>query len=1083
MNMTKKLFVFFALIVTVSGLAYGQDSSNTTTQQRRKVVKKTASKTSRAAAKKAKKGGETVNQLLQTLGTRGKNTNIAIKKHNAALPEVQHEAKAPVPLSQVKPPRSNELFHDTGTDEEKLEQITEQGIQELYKLTQQYSKSPNRGELWLRLAELYVEKAKYIEYRLQKEYDDKLALYLAKKGPKPVLNLAQSREYNVKAIRLYEFYVHDFPKSPKIDQALFFLGYNYVELDQVKKGVAYYQRLTKEYPNSPYVSEAYFALGEYYFDNDKWADSLKSYTAVLGNRRARLYTFALYKIAWCQYRLGRAGQGLKTLEQVVALSRAPQGGVGPDGHKMVSKIRLGSEALKDIVLFYADVGNYKTAKDYFFQIGGEKAQYVMLEKLAYLLSDSGRKDEAMYLFKELLEYNPTAPKAFDYQYQIVVNLSTSKNQGLYRNELYSWIDNFGPESEWAKTNAQNKKLLDDSYTLRESALRNFVILLHKNAQNTQRKNDLAATRQAYEFFLSKFPDAPKSNEMRFFYAELLYSLADFPDAAREYRTVADKEPKGKYFEQAVLNTLLALEKGLKNDDQIRELVGENLGPVPFGPAELAFMDSGERYLKFFPKGEKAVDVKFKMGRLHYAYNHFDDAIKVFKQLVADHPHSPYAVYAANLILDIYNLRKDYTSLAREGKAFMHNKALIEAGFQTDVRDLVEKASFKKAQDLEVQKDYEGSAKSFSEFYGANPQSSMRQSAAFNAGVNYERAHDIPDAIVYYQKTIVAPKGNENLKKKSALLLARLYEQTAQYDKAAEQFERYAKENPKDKETPDLYYNAAVIWQGEKRFYPAINDYQKYYDIAGHRKDRNRALFTIAEIQEKMGHLKAAQEAYQKYLDAGGGNPELVVEANFKIGDLSSKRGHEPEAEKAFKRTVAVQKSLAAGGKNVGLVYAAEAKFRLTETVYNDFRSIRIPANPKHQAEAIKNKLALLTKLSNNLADVIKYDEGNMVIASLTKLGQAYEHMSKAIWAAPVPKDLNKQEQDAYKKGVDGVAKPLQDQAIQNYTAAINKSYEINFYNKWTKIALDAMAQYQPDKYAEAKEVVIPVARTDDMGLQ
>jgi len=51
---------------------------------------------------------------------------------------------------------------------------------------------------------------------------------------------------------------------------------------------------------------------------------------------------------------------------------------------------------------------------------------------------------------------------------------------------------------------------------------------------------------------------------------------------------------------------------------------------------------------------------------------------------------------------------------------MNNKALIDQGFSTDVKDLVEKAAFKKAQDLEVKKEYEGSAKAFAEFSGSMP---------------------------------------------------------------------------------------------------------------------------------------------------------------------------------------------------------------------------------------------------------------------------------------------------------------------------------------------------------------------------
>jgi len=46
-----------------------------------------------------------------------------------------------------------------------------------------------------------------------------------------------------------------------------------------------------------------------------------------------------------------------------------------------------------------------------------------------------------------------------------------------------------------------------------------------------------------------------------------------------------------------------------------------------------------------------------VGRLHYSYNHFDDALRIFKKLVSEHPKTLFAVYSANLILDIYNLRK------------------------------------------------------------------------------------------------------------------------------------------------------------------------------------------------------------------------------------------------------------------------------------------------------------------------------------------------------------------------------------------------------------------------------------------
>ena len=95
-----------------------------------------------------------------------------------------------------------------------------------------------------------------------------------------ILNLNASQEYNRKAIQLYEWFQRDFPQDPKIDQALFFLGYNYFELEQPEKGKDYYKRLTTEFPNSSYIEESYFALGEYYFDREKWSEALKYYEFV-----------------------------------------------------------------------------------------------------------------------------------------------------------------------------------------------------------------------------------------------------------------------------------------------------------------------------------------------------------------------------------------------------------------------------------------------------------------------------------------------------------------------------------------------------------------------------------------------------------------------------------------------------------------------------------------------------------------------------------------------------------------------------------------------------------------------------------
>src|SRR5262249_902901 len=125
---------------------------------------------------------KTVGDLLKRIEKNTKQVNL--QKQGTALPtfkKVQIEPVKRVDLYQVKPPSRSRLYYEEGTNEAELEKITDQGIKQLYKLTNQFKTSKRRGELWLRLAELYVEKSRLIEYRLQQQYDEKLHAYQDKK--------------------------------------------------------------------------------------------------------------------------------------------------------------------------------------------------------------------------------------------------------------------------------------------------------------------------------------------------------------------------------------------------------------------------------------------------------------------------------------------------------------------------------------------------------------------------------------------------------------------------------------------------------------------------------------------------------------------------------------------------------------------------------------------------------------------------------------------------------------------------------------------------------------------------------------
>jgi tetratricopeptide (TPR) repeat protein len=1030
---------------------------------------------------------KTVGDLLKRIESNTK--KVKLNKTKSALPQFKPLTKAPPQNRQnfqaIKPPARSSLYAESGTNEAQLEKVTDDSIDQLYKLTQQFKNSKRRGELWLRLAEQYVEKSRLIEYKVQQKYDDQLHAYQSGKTKvKPKLDLRASQVYNRKAVELYEWFLRDYPNDPKIDQALFFLGYNYFELDKPDVGKDYYRRLTTEHPKSSYIEEANFALGEYYFDREKWADALKYYEAVAANKRARLYSFALYKEAWCLYKTGKVKQALMALERVIHAGRAAKG--AQDGSSGgVSRIRLATEAQKDLVVFYAETGSAKDARGYFVEIAGEKHVFGLLEKLAYYYVDVGNREGARYIFKELIEERPNAPKAYDYQYQIVTMYTSTEKGETFKSELANWIQNYSPNSEWAKANAKDQELVTKANQLIETTLRNYILQQHQTAQNSKVPSAQKSAVAGYELYFQTFEKGSKLDEMHFFYAELLFDMKDYDRAAVHYNWVIEHAPKSQYYEKASLNTVLALEKGLPTEEQLKKQVGDRLEPVQLQKNVAAFDTAADRYITANPKGENVPAIRYKLGVLYYYHNQFDKALVYFNTIIKEHPKSPYAQYSANLTLDIYNLRKDYGGLEKAGQDILNNEDLAKSSVGMQVKGVLQRANFKKAQDLEANKDFAGAAAAYEDFAKKNAGGELGTSASFNAAVNYEKAGDLEKAIGMYGLVIADRSGkNEKLKKDSSKFIASLYEKTGQYAKAAESFESYARKHEKDKgdkQPISYYFNAAIIRDGMNQYTLALNNYQKYFDLS-RSADKWEAILLMAKLWERRGNITRAQNYYKQYYDARPKNPTGIIEAAFMVAQIHARKNHKTDAEDWYKKVIYQVKQNSTKQNPVGASYAAEAKYILVAKTYDDLRAIRIPNNPAKQGAAVQEKLGMLNKLKEQLKDVIRYDDGYMVVNSLTLIGQAYQHMSASIYAVPLPKGLDDEGMKQYKAGVDKVAQPFTEEAIKNYEAAIKKGFELEGYNQGLHTAERELNRLKKGSFPDYGEKAIITKMPDPIGI-
>lgn len=1047
------------------------------------AAQKAKPKSARSGATQAQRK-KTVGELLKQADRGGALTST--QKSAIAIPKTGDlfgERKAPaINLNQIKPPKTTFFFEDASDDKAKLEKITDQQINELFKLTQKFKNSPQRGELWLRLAELYVEKAGVIDYRKQGEYDVALKDYQAgKRKTKPVLNLADAKEYNKKAIQLYEWFIRDFPKDDKMDQALFFLGYNYYELGKLEQGTAYYTRLTKEYPQSPYVIEANFALAEYYFENEKWQQAQGYYSQVLRYRRHRLFNFSMYKIAWCEFRSGNTQKALKTMETLIRTSKEQAAQAASKGGKTISKTRLESEGLRDLVVFYADVGDAERAPSYFEALAGNNgSSYV--EKLAYLYADKGNLAGARYLFNFMIQQNPTSAKAFDYKYQVVRLYSNAKKSREFREEMFSWIKDFGADSAWYQANRNNSEFVQNSYKLREQTLRTYILQQHQTAQNSRAPFSQGLALEGYKLYLAEFKDSPVIADMHFYFGELLYDLKKFEEAGAHYRWVVENGKGSKFYSKAAENTVLALEKNLPSDDEMAKKVGKSVDPIPLDPRVERFITVAQDYVNRLPDTDKAVEMKFRIGRLYYQHNQFDQAIPYFKDIVSKHSKTKFGEYSANLLLDIYNLKKDYAGLEKTGSELLAMPGIANSKAGSDIKDVLEKASFKKGQDLEVAKDYAGSAQAFETFAKQNPASPLAVTAIFNSAINYERAGVNHKAIAGHQAILASHKKEAvPLKVKSRRIVPKLLQDSGQLEQAAQAYKAAANEAGKDPLAPNLYFNAAILFEAVGKNAEAIRNYEAFYEKQ-RRGDRSEALYQMATLYRKQGSLTKASEKYQEYVNTGHGSQERNVESAYWVFDMARRMNKRSLADDWKKKTLGLQRRYAPNKKGPGANYAAKIKLEETTEVFNEFKRIRIPANPAAQQAAAQKKISFVTRLNKELSEIIQYDSADEIVGALSILGQANLHMGEALVNAPIPGGLNAEETKQYKAGIEKLAEPFLTKARESLKAAVERGSELDVFNSHYSKARQLALKMDPNMFYDGGEIGME-SRQGSWGLQ
>jgi cellulose synthase operon protein C len=920
--------------------------------------------------------------------------------------------------------------------------------------------APEMPDALLRLAELRWEQARSDHLEAFGKWQERPE---KRRGPPP------KPDYRA-AMRLYDRILTKHRSFERYDLTLYMKAYALVELGQSGAALGLYQQILREFPRSRFVPDAHFALAEAAFTGgNDYATALASYDQVLEHPDSELYDVALFKGAWCLWRLGRSQEAARRFKQVLDLGRQRARMTATQRRRLAE---LQDEALDYLIqVFVEDESN--TAQDLFAflqEIGGEDYAYTVLGRLSETYMGQARFDRAVEAYGLLLEMDPTVSEAPHYQEEIASAHAQMDDRDETIEALRLLAARYRPGSTWA-TQQADPQVVVQAHDRAERAVRRQALRYHELGQKEGQANVLESAAKLYAVYLKFFGDAEAAYEIQFYQAEILFHrLRQWALAGDAYVAAARLEPDGQFTRDALYNAIGAYERVRESDIKACVQARQRKEGADEACAETdndrKFSTAIELYVELFPDDPDLPEILFRQGRLYYDRAIYDPAVQLFGQLLERFPKSEYAAPAGELILDSFNRAKDYRNIEKWARRLKEAPAFASADKQKRLDGLILQAMFKVGEQLAERGEHAEASEAYYRAAEEFPEDPRARKAYYNAGVMGQRAGALAPAVRAYDRLVERYPGTTE-GAKGAWAAASMYESIAQFSDAARYYEAYDERFPKGARAADALYNAVLLRVTAGDDQAAVEAGARFLKRHPRHAAADDVYFFIGRAHEAGGRWAAAARTYRQYIQRSR-NADRQVEAQTRLAQVLLEAGQERAAAVALDGAVKLARRHAGKLKD-GLYYAAQARHMQGDRVLAQYEAISIAGTVDGLSDRLKRKSELLRKAALIYADVIEFGVAEWVTASLYQIGRSYEVFAEAMRGAPVPEGLNAQERQSYQDQLMMFVIPMEERALEAYEGGYEKALELRIFNSWTGKLREALTRLNDVQYPPFRE--------------
>ncbi len=869
---------------------------------------------------------------------------------------------------------------------------------------------PYLPELYLRLAELYIEKSR-LAYFLRKSQQEEVG--------ERALDQYESNMLKKQAIEIYQRILHQYPDFEFADKVYFFMAHEYYELGQVEEMLRQYQVLIRKYPDSQYTPEAQLLLGDYYFNQKQDVEqSILHYQAVLQYPDSMAVAAARYKLAWCRINLADFKGALELFEESVTSPMAARE-LDIDTYRRVD-VRL--ESLVDMAYCYPEVYKKATPEQalaYFKRYAWSRPVYTtVLEKLAYRYYVKKKWAQAAPLYRELAMIRQDPQKLLEYAKHIFESVQATGTYQHAEKDVAIIVRALERQVYSAHMEEADKEKLINDY---EIFARDIITHLHAKARQVNSSEQFAIVADAYKQYLDFFKESPAAPQMAANYAEALFSAGDYIEAGKQYEKVTPAATVNTQQRQETLySAVISYYRALANKEEL------NFYQAAY--AREGLRSVGKTFAAEFPDSRHTPDVLFNVAWTSYDEGHYGVAISDLTNFVERYPRHQASTAAIQLIMDAYHLMENYEGMIQFGKSILANGQIQNAGLKQEIAGLIRSAESRvvSSMTMAARDDWENTRKELIDVADRGAKTDMGEQALNALILSSRDQKDLPTLFDAGNKMINSYPGSDNVQDTLGVLIDTSVS-IGQLRLLAEYLETLCRKFPGHKNSIDFLTQAARIREGLGQPSRANQDYRQL--LKGHGSGIQHwddIVFAMVENAVESGNATSAigtLETYQSKLSNRG-----KVRARAQLAVLNLDADRRSQAQKYSRLAAKSYRSRMGTEDPVLRDLMAEIAYRQVQGQSGRYFQLRL--KQKIDNKVVERKAKMLADLEKGYQEVLEHKSPTWALKACFRANELYSEFADFLLASPVPADLTSAQQTQYRELIRQKSQAYRDKAAQ-----------------------------------------------------